>query len=118
MIQKTYIIIFFSELLTMYSFIMLSVTREYSYVGLSALGAYFIIKYSLKIRQEKRKKSLLFSLFTFLSIVTMYLYYYQKYDLRTMNFFNIIVIIYIFIFIYQEFAFRIYSLERLERYYK
>lgn len=48
----------------------------------------------------------------------MYFYYFIKYKVDLLNFENLFLLIYLIVFIYREYVFRVYSLERLEKRYK
>lgn len=113
---KYYIIIFFSELLLCYGFIMSS--EEYYYLGYAVIGVYLVIEYSLKIRECGRKKSVYFSFFVFLCSFLIYIYFFKKMNLVFISFEGFMFIFYFCVFVYHEYVFRVYSLQDLKKLYK
>jgi len=113
---KYYIIIFFSELLLCYGLVMTS--EQYYYLGYAVIGVYLVIEYSLKIRENGMKKSVYFSFFVFLCSFFMYIYFFKKTNLVFISFEGFMFILYFCIFLYREYVFRVYSLEKLEKLYK
>lgn len=113
---KYYIIIFFSEMLLCYGFIMSS--EQYYYLGYAIVGAYLVVDYSLKIRKNGKKKNVYFSFFVFLCSFSIYIYFFKKINLVFMSFEGLMFIVYFVIFLYREYVFQVYSLKELQNLFK
>ena len=129
-IFRYYIIIYFSDLLFIYGALMVSIVRTvdlesdaYKYSLLCVIGAFLTLRYSFKMRQKGKLKSIYFSIFELISILVMCLYYFNNYEINifTIDFLSLENIILFFLlasFIYKEYNFYFSPLGELEKNFK
>lgn len=115
---KLYGIVFISELLAFYSFIMIGIKDSNSYIGLSFLGVYFTTKYSLKIREKGVVKSIYFSILVLSCFFLMYIFILKQYNVPFINSETLWFLMFVGLTIYQDYMFRTYSLDKLRNIYK
>ena len=126
-IFKYYLIIYFADLLFIYGALLISIVDildpnkdTYRYSLLSVIGVFLTLRYSLKIRQEGKLKSIYFSIFELISILVMCLYYFDYYavDIFKIEFLsleNIILFFLLVSFLYKEYNFYVSPLGELEK---
>lgn len=127
---KDYIIIYFANLVFFYGILMVSIIHinnlneyTYEYTLISIAGMYTHIKYSLEMRQNGKLKNIFFSILVLISVFVMCVYYFAKYKISfvTADFLiveNFTSYILLPLFIYNEYIFYVYPLEKLEKIYK
>jgi len=115
---KLYSIIFISELVAFYSFIMIGIKDSNSYITLGFLGIYFATKHSLLLRKKEKLKNIYFSLLVLGSALLMYIYFFKRYDISFISIDSLWFVMFLGLTIYQDYMFRTYTLERLKKIYK
>jgi len=92
--------------------------HAYKYIVLGIAGLHSSIQYSLKIRRLGKLKSIYFSIVIFIIFLATYLYYFMTYQVSFLDWQNLFLIFILVAFIYNEYIFRVYPLETLEKKYK
>lgn len=92
----------------------------YIYAAMSAFGIYITVKFNLLLRQSGIKKNILLFLIILCSVLIMYWYFLEKYSVSiSLKDWGVLYLFMPFAsFVYEEYVFRISTLERLEKKYK
>ena len=115
---KYYFLVLISEIIYYGSFIILIISNKNIFLLFGILGVELHNIYSLKIREKGYKKSIFFSFSILIIVLVSYIYIINKYNIDIFSFDGFMLIFSVLAFVYVEYTFYVYPLDKLYRRYK
>ena len=115
---KYFILTTIGEIIYLSSMLVVLVTDKRYFLACVVIGTILAHKYSLKIRALGRKKNLYITSLITIIFLILYILFFNKYKIPFFSFEGIAGLIAILGYVYVEYTFYAYPLEKLNRMYK